>query len=258
MSGVPPVPGGNDPLDQFKRLVAGDLRILALVQDKEMDAGLLSELRGSSCDDLLGLRLNAQAGRDAVELLCQGIDDIPAETDSAAFDILASEYADIYLTHGLNASPCESVWLDEDGLAMQEPMFQIRDWYARHGLEVENWRMRTDDHLVNQLQFVAHLLDKAKKMPADLAEPARFMDEHLLRWVGEFAERVGARCRTRFYAGVAGLTAAYLDELRDLLSEITGEPRPSAAEIKERMKKPLPAVAVAAPSPFVPGQSPSW
>ena len=245
-------------MDQFRRLVAGDLRILALLQDKEMDAELLSELRGSSCDDLLGLRLNGQAGRDALEQLCQGIGDIPAETDPAAFDILASEYADIYLTHGLNASPCESVWLDEDGLAMQEPMFQVRDWYARHGLAVENWRLRTDDHLVMQLRFIAHLLDQAKEMPADLAEPARFMDEHLLRWIGEFGERIGARCRTRFYAGVTGLTAAYLEELRDLLAEIIGEPRPSAAEIKERMKKPLLQVTVAAPSPYVPGQSPSW
>ena len=258
MIGVPPLAGGDDSLNQFKRLVAGDLRILALVQDKELDATLLSELRSAGCDELLGLRLTGQPGRDALDLLRQGIDDIPEETDQSALDILAAEYADIYLTHGLSASPCESVWLDEDGLAMQEPMFQIRDWYARRGLAVENWRLRTDDHLVIQLQFIAHLLDQAEALPADFAEPARFMDEHLLRWVGEFGKRVGARCRTRFYAGVATLTAAYLEELRDLLAELIGEPRPSAQEIEERMKKPVAEVAVAPPAPHVPGQSPSW
>ena len=28
----------------------------------------------------------------------------------------------------------ESAWMDEDGLIMQEPMFQIREWYARYGI----------------------------------------------------------------------------------------------------------------------------
>ena len=252
MSGVPPVPGGNDPLDQFKRLVAGDLRILALVQDKEMDAGLLSELRGSSCDDLLGLRLNAQAGRDAVELLCQGIDDIPAETDSAAFDILASEYADIYLTHGLNASPCESVWLDEDGLAMQEPMFQIRAIYQRHGLVAQDWRKRSDDHLVLQLQFVTHMMISG----GNIEETARFLDEHLLRWLPDFGSRVAARCATPFYAGLCAYTAAYVEELRDLMAEILAKPRPTQEEIERRMK---PANTVAPPEPrYAPGSAPSW
>ena len=73
-------------------------------------------------------------------------------------DILAAEYADIYLNNSLQAFPCESVWLDQEGLTMQEPMFQVREWYGRFGLQVEDWRKRTDDHLVNQLRFAAHMI----------------------------------------------------------------------------------------------------
>jgi TorA maturation chaperone TorD len=148
------------------------------------------------------------------------------------------------------------VWLDDDHLAMQEPMFQIREWYGRHGLAVADWRKRTDDHLVNQLRFLAHLIDPAAGA-GDLSEAARFLDEHLLRWISGFAERVAKRCQTRFYAGLVQMTAAYLHELRALLAEVTGEPVPSAEEIEERMR-PKTSVAVDVPGPYLPGAAPSW
>jgi len=87
--------------------------------------------------------------------------------------------------------------------------------------------------------------------------PRILMDEHLLRWIGEFARRIGQRCSTRFYAGLALLTAAYLDELRDLLAELTDDPRPTPEEIEERMKPKL-SMPVAGPESFVPGAAPSW
>jgi TorA maturation chaperone TorD len=205
------------------------------------------------------LRLQGAPATDSLRLLRQGLHDIPIDLDQKTLDILAAEYADIYLNFSLHTSPCESVWVDEDGLTMQDAMFQIRDWYARHGLAVENWRMRSDDHLVTQLQFLAYLLEGNPGLER-LGETARFLDEHLLRWIGEFAERVSARCKTRLYAGLAALTAAYLDEFRDLAAELLDSPRPSAEEIEERMrpKQTAPGIAVAAPGPFVPGTAPSW
>jgi TorA maturation chaperone TorD len=165
----------------------------------------------------------------------------------------------VYLTHGLRASPCESVWLDEDGLVMQAAMFELRDWYARHGLAVQDWRLRSDDHLVHQLQFAVHLLAPEEGEGADLAEVAHFLDDHLLLWIDRFAERVAARCQTRFYAGLALLTSAWLDEFRDLLVDLAQIPRPTAEELDAR-RRPRPAVSVAVPPPsaFVPGSGPVW
>jgi TorA maturation chaperone TorD len=136
---------------------------------------------------------------------------------------------------------------------MQAPMFQVREIYRRHGLGVADWRKRSEDHLVVELLFVARLLQNAQ---ADsLGEAARFMDEHLLRWLPQFGERVAKRCATPFYAAAAWLTAAYCDELRDCLAEIMGEPRPSAEEIEARMR---PKAAQTVPVKFVPGVAPSW
>ena len=245
----------TDSVTGFRRAVAEDLRLLALMHDREMDRGLLSALRRECISDLLGLRLEVTRSRQAIALLGAGLDDIPAAPSVETLDRLAAEYADIYLTGAYRASPCESVWLDEDGLTMQEPMFQVRDWYRRHGLRVADWRARTDDHLVTQLQFLAHLLEAGSDSGV-IGEAAQFLDEHLLRWIGAFAERVAARAETRLYAGLAMLTAAYLDELRDLLSRILDTPRPTAEEIEERMR---PKVSVAVPLPTHGlGTGPTW
>lgn len=80
------------------------------------------------------------------------------------------------------------------------------------------------DHLALQLQFLAHLF--APERGDTLAEAARFMDEHLLRWLPLFARRVAERCQTLFFAALALLTDAYCEELRDLLALILTEPRP--------------------------------
>jgi TorA maturation chaperone TorD len=245
-----------DPLLRFRSAAAGDLRLLALLQDRELDRDLVLNLWKDCYEDFLGLRLVSEQGRDAMNQFRLGLTDLPTELNRESLDILAVEYADIFLNNSYGASPCESVWIDEDGLIMQEPMFQVRAWYARFGLQVEDWRKRSDDHLVNQLQFLAYLLDP-EAGNCDLSEVARFMDEHLLRWVPGFAERVSNRCRTRLYEGLVRLNAAYLSEVRDLLAEATGEPIPSTEEIDERMR-PKVSVAVDVPGPYVPGAAPSW
>jgi TorA maturation chaperone TorD len=246
----------SDVLARFRTAVAGDLLFLALLHDRELDRGGILALWEDCYEDFLGLMLRGERGRQALSLFREGLTDIPTALGDRTLDMLAAEYADIYLNHGFGASPCESVWLDDDHLTMQEPMFQIRTWYARYGLAVEDWRKRTDDHLVNQLRFLAHLHDPATG-DQGLADAARFMDEHLLRWIDDFAARVANRASMRLYAGLAALTAAYLGELREMLAAVAEVPIPSPEEIEERMK-PKVAVAVDPPSPYVPGVAPSW
>jgi TorA maturation chaperone TorD len=243
-------------LARFRMAAVEDLLALAVLHDRELGKELILSLRQDCDGDFLGVRLQGERGREALELVRQGLDDVAGDLGQEALDRLAADYADIYLTYGLRASPCESVWLDEDNLTMQEPMFQVRGWYRRYGIKVEDWRKRTDDHLVNELRFLAYLLS-SEQSRTHLEDAARFMDEHPLRWVGRFAERVAARCDTRFHAGLALLTAAYLDELRDLLAEILGSPRPSPEEMDTRMRPSNPG-SVEVEGPYVPGATPSW
>ncbi len=238
-------------LGVFGRLTGEDLRLLSALHSVEPCENGLRALSESGFPSNLGLILGSTAASQAADQLQQTLDDLAAEGfGRELLDLLAVDYADIYLSHAFNASPQESVWFDEEGCVCQESMFQVREWYRRHGYMAQNWRILPDDHLVPQLAFLGVLQTEGR-----FAETARFLDEHLLRWIGSFSETIASRCATRYFAGLNGLTAAYLEELRGHLEKILGEPRPGNGEVERRMR-----VASAKPEPvvFVPGIAPSW
>ncbi len=247
----------GDLLQAFRLAVARDLATLALFHDREPDAVWLQALRTTDLRrELLGLSLKSPGATEALQILDAAVSALPEALDAPTLDELAADFADIYLVNGVQAAPCESVWFDDENLNCQQSMFQVRECYERHGLVAANWRVRPDDHLVIQLQFLAHLFETGRG-DEHLAEAARFMDEHLLRWLTRFAERVAARCGTPYFAGVAMLSAAYCEELRGLLAELLGEPRPSRKEIEMRMR-PKREVIPAVPLKFMPGLGPGW
>ncbi|MCG8487733.1 MAG: molecular chaperone TorD family protein [Chromatiales bacterium] len=236
----------NQPADQhddsnraqveiFMQVIADDLLMLTRLHAKEPDAELLEVLVNFEFPKSMGLKLVGDDGDKATQFMSRVIEMLPESLDDEYLDRLAADFADIYLNHSLQASPLESVWIDEEKLTCQESMFQVRAWYESYGLKAENWRIRPDDDLVLQLQFISHLFSIAESIQ-ELEDIARFMDEHLLRWLGEFAKRVAHRSATPYFSAVALLTGAYCEELRDLLATITNQPRPSADEIAERMK----------------------
>lgn len=244
----------DDPLGQFCEAAAADLLTLASLHHAEADNALISSLTAKAFPESLGLRLFKQDGRDAMDFMRKAVAEFEPPLDQARRDELAVDYAAIYLNHDYSASPFESVWLDEDKLVMQAPMFQVREIYKKHGLGVADWRIRSEDHLVVELQFLAWLMLDTRE--TNLGEAAAFMDEHLMRWLPAFAGRVTRRCATPFYAGAAWLTSSYCDEFRDMLAGILGEPRPSREEIETRMRPRQLAQPV--PVKFVPGAAPSW
>ncbi|HID45106.1 MAG TPA: dehydrogenase [Chromatiaceae bacterium] len=244
-----------DILSLFRNQTSEDLELLAVLHDREPDAHLLQQLKHADFPQVLALKLESEAGLQAVDLMQKAMADLPDAITTVLLDELAADYASIYLNHNINASPEESVWLDEDSLICQDSMFQVRSWFEKYNLEISNWRVRPDDHLVYQLQFISHLLQKDVEIET-LSEAARFMDEHLLRWLGEFGIRVAQRCDTPYFAGAAALTAAYCEELRDLLAEILQQPRPSKKEIEERMQ-PTTQQSEPVPVQFVPGVGPA-
>ena len=236
-------------LSAFCQAVREDLLLLALLHDRELDRELIQGLWQECQGDFLGFQLKSASSRQALRCFHQGLRDIPKPLEPSTLDILAAEFADIYLNYSFHIAPCESVWTDEDGLTHQESMFQVRRWYERYGLQVADWRKRADDHLVTQLQFIAHLLE-SEPSPQQFEAIARFLDEHLLRWIELFSNLLSERCRTRFYGGLALLTSAYLVEFRDFLAERFHLPRPTQEEIDQRMRgKEKTEESV----PFVPG-----
>jgi TorA maturation chaperone TorD len=121
-------------------------------------------------------------------------------------------------------------------------------------LTSRDWANRPDDHVVLQLEFLAHLLNSASSA-TELPDVARFMDEHVLRWIKLFAEQLKSAGAAAYFTTLAAVTAAYLEELRDHLEELTGIPRP----VVEDGAKPteIPA-GNAEEQPYSPGVGPGW
>ena len=245
----------TDFLSIFRTRVAEDLNILASLHDHEPNQTQIDELKKIEFPFCLTIVPDSGPGAESMALLQQSLAEFSNYIDRETLDNLAADYASIYLNHNISASPEESVWIDEDSLVCQDTMFQVRDWYDKYGLGIPDWRLRPDDHIVYELQFLAWMLNQDDQQET-LEQLAIFMDEHLLRWLGNFGERVLARCDTQYFAGLAAITAAYCEELRDIIAEILEQARPTREEIDERMK-PGQAKPEEMPVQFVPGMGPA-
>jgi TorA maturation chaperone TorD len=244
--------------DEVGAALAEDAATLALLHDAELTPSVLGELSQVGFPANLGLTPVGEMSLGSFQMMRVAVSSLPAAADATLLDELAADFAGIYLTGAYGASPSESYWLSDDHLVCQDAMFDLRTLYAEHGLAVPDWRKRPDDHLVFQLQFLARRLDAAAGGD-DWRALARFLDYHLLRWLPDFAGRVAERCDTMFYAGLAMLTNAWLQQLRDLIAEGLGEPRPSREQIEASLGSQREPEVAAVPMAFMPGAAgPSW
>jgi TorA maturation chaperone TorD len=248
-------PLGADTLDVTTG-IAGDLELLAALHDREPSREWLEAAGACSISEQFALVLDTLAGNAAFAAFDAAVASLPALIDQTVLDNLAAEYANIYLRYLYRAAPSESVWLDEDHLERQRPTFAVKAWYRRYHLTSKDWAARPEDHLVVELRFLAHLFEHAKTY-GDLAEAARFMDEHLLRWVGQFAGRIAAETPSDYFAAAALLTDAYLDGLRDLLATAAGLPRHEPIREPDR-RSAARVLTCGDEAPFAPGAGPSW
>jgi len=238
---------------------AAALGLVIRLHDREMDAELLRLLAGADPKALFADLLATPAQVAAVDGFAAALRDLaPVAGDDTALDELAADFCDIYLTHGYRIAPSGSVWMTEEHLERQAPMFAVRDWYVHYGLAVPDWRLRADDHLVHELQFVEHLLRAETGFSA--TDAARFLDTHALPWIPAFCAAMQERARTPFYRAVGALTEAFLGALRDWLAETTGVAAnvQSHAFAREADRKAREAELKAAERPFVPGLAESW
>jgi putative dimethyl sulfoxide reductase chaperone len=253
---------------ELRGALADDLAGLIRLHERELDAGALDELAACGFPDNLALLPDAEVGKAMRQAVAEALAALRCEADGVGADagggmrvleVLAADYAAIYLNNALRASPYESVWLHEEHLACQQPMFELRDVYAKAGLRVDDWRKRYDDHFVLQFQFLAERLRQSDSQ-VPLAELGAFLDEHVGYWFPDFAARVAQGADTPVYAALAVVTAGWLSQLRELIENVSGEPRTTRETIAQRIKTRMSdAAGAVAPIKFMPGAAgPSW
>ena len=230
------------------------LTLLIRFHDREVDIDFLQGVRHADTVELFMAILPDDQAQQAVKDYANALKALPDPIKPEDIDLLAAEYADVYLTHSYRLSPAASVWLTEEKLERQEPMFEVREWYDYYGISVPNWRARTDDHIVHELQFIEHLLGLGTD--AATRDAARFMDRHILVWVPQFCALMAERCSEPLLIAIARLTIHYLSGLRDVLLDVTGQERWVPAEDEKVI--PYSLTELDEDVAFMPGVTESW
>ncbi len=245
--------------DVIRQAAGDDLALLARLHGKEMDAELLAQLSHSDFAGFFAFVPDSEMGQQACSVIDRGWQVLDDGDRQRLRDRLAADFAALYLTYRHRVSPDESVWLDEDGLVRQKPMLEVREWYARFGVAAPDWRKVPDDNIALQLAFVAHLMTARNEEDAWLAsleDAARFLDDHLLLWLDDFASAAASRCHTPFYAGLAVFTAAWMHAFREMLGRMTDIAPLTPEERAARRKRPE-GFQQPAEGPYVPGMGPT-
>jgi TorA maturation chaperone TorD len=247
-------------LAALRQALADDVALLARLHDREPDAALIEALRSQPVEHWFALRLDGPTFDEGRRLMETALAALPEPLDRPSLDDLAAEFAAIYLTYGYRAAPAESVWVDADGLERQDAMFAVRAWYRRFGVRVPDWRRRSDDHLVHQLQLVELALRDDGNTEA-VTMMAAFLREHLMGWSPQFVTRVVSRCRLPFFAAAALLTAAWLERFRLLAEAATGEditPVAGSTALGRGAGRAAEPTCGTPPTTYVPGAGPGW
>ena len=150
---------------------------------------------------------------------------------SCGLECLRSEYTKLFIgPDKLPAPPWESVYVTGEPLLFQESTLAVRQAYQNAGYVAAGYPHEADDHVATELDFMAALAsDTCEKLTAGDTPRARelmriqldFLRNHLLVWVGSFADRLLAYGKvSSFYPSFAALAARVCARDVDVLEEL--------------------------------------
>lgn len=137
---------------------------------------------------------------------------------------LAVEYTRLFIGPGKHISPHESVHHQRDdgqyGLLWGMSTVEVKKFIESTGLEYRSDYQGLPDHISVEMEFMRELLLKEgeARRKEDKREAVyflkiekKFMEEHLLKWVPEFCDKVISEAQLSFYREMARLTRSFLE-----------------------------------------------
>lgn len=166
--------------------------------------------------------------RKGIELISNWL---AGQTPEQAKELLEPDYLRLFVGAGAHilAPPWESVYVSSEPLLLQKETLEVRNWYARYGLEAKNKTHEPDDHAGLELEFLAYLAGLAvEALDAHdqgqfrelVAAQQAFLQEHVLRWIPVWCGHVVEHARTDFFRGAALMTRGLLTWVADHLEPL--------------------------------------
>lgn len=154
---------------------------------------------------------------------------LAAGTPANAASALGAAYTRIFDGAGGHAiaPPYRSVYESAGGLLCQQATAEMDRVLRQHRMRLDDKVHEPADHLSIQLEVMSQLalrvaeeaeLHSRPLLPL-LAEQVDFLTNQLLAWVRRFAERVAAVDASGYYAGLASVLVAFLDQDSAYLAE---------------------------------------
>lgn len=154
---------------------------------------------------------------------------LAAGTPANAASALGAAYTRIFDGAGGHAiaPPYRSVYESAGGLLCQQATAEMDRVLRQHRMRLDDQVHEPADHLSIQLevmsQIALHVAEEAelqsRPLPPLLAEQVDFLGTQLLAWVRHFAARVAAVDASGYYAGLASVLVAFLDQDHAYLAE---------------------------------------
>lgn len=216
----------SDVNSEFARVMAGRqvmYQFLARVFRAEIDRELL--------DEVIQLDFSANSGVQEIDTGFQMLGCFVQELDGTTLNDLATDYARIFLGAGPrpagSAFPYESVYTSPQGLLMQEARDQVVEFYRQEGIHCSADCHDLEDHIAQELEFVAYLCEKTGQAMEERDDDAiahylhkqqGFIDSHLGTWAPRLCTDVARIAATDFYKAIALITSGYLVIDRKLIA----------------------------------------
>jgi len=218
----------NKTIVEWKTRLLGEIllfKLLGRLLYETLDKDWLQNIIEENVFDDVPFGENQEETRRGMDLLKEWSNSNKAGLSEEAYDDLRAEYMRLFV--GVNkvlAPPWESVYFNDERLVFQEQTLQVRKWYRRFGLELENLHKEPDDHIGLEMMFVAHLARLAiqaledqddEKFEQALENQRMFLSEHLLQWGPLWCALVQEHAKTDFYQGLGHLTLGSLLAIAD-------------------------------------------
>lgn len=132
-------------------------------------------------------------------------------TKGDAEDVL-KEYKRLFIDEEI--SPYSKDYLGEESLDL------VKSFYESLGLDVDLRELKAEDHIGLELAVMASLceleadeLEKGRLKEAALVQGSEkaFIEEHMIKWVKDFAKKVDEKTSEGFYSSLAWLTNEMLE-----------------------------------------------
>ncbi len=147
---------------------------------------------------------------------------------------LAVEYAYLFVGPGKHISPHESVHHKKEGVQSGqlwgELTAEVKSIIESSGLEYKSEFTGIPDHISVELEYMQQVVQREMQAwKADDDETARlclknekeFVNEHLIRWIPDFCEKVIEAAEMPFYREMARLTRSFIEFEKKELKKFT-------------------------------------